>query len=201
MVYVAGSVVQQSCWQWPPHLFSLRGIMRRCLRAEQSGVPARLFGGQINGIKGRFSVTAHEQGCSWRHVIRSRLCARMRRNYDHLIVYNAFKGLIPIMCTPTVPIAISEAFPKTPGLPWHVEYLSLNLWTYSRFIYIIMCTVSTSTLQMEQKCVPLILWPLNLQLYHECVNLWNRYCHRCNTRSFVRHIHIRLAVCVTAVLY
>ena len=201
MVYVAGSVVQQSCWQWPPHLFSLRGIMRRCLWAEQSGVPARLFGGQIDGIKGRFSVTAHEQGCSWRHGIRSRLCARMRWNCDHLILWNACKGLIPIMCTPTVAIAISAAFPKTSNLPWHVECLSLNLRTYSRFIYIIVCTVSASILQMEQKCAPLILWPLNLQLYYKEVNLWNKYCHRCNTRSFVRHIHIRWAIRVRAVLY
>jgi hypothetical protein len=42
-VYVARSVVQH-VGKDPRNFFSLHGIMRRCLRAERSGVPARLPG-------------------------------------------------------------------------------------------------------------------------------------------------------------
>ena len=43
-VYVARSVVQH-VGKDPRIFFSLHGIMHRCLRAERSGVPARLPGG------------------------------------------------------------------------------------------------------------------------------------------------------------
>ena len=43
-VYVARSVVQH-VGKDPRNFFSLHGIIRRCLWAERSGVPARLPGG------------------------------------------------------------------------------------------------------------------------------------------------------------
>ena len=67
-VYVARSVVQH-VGKDPRNFFSLHGIMRRCLRAERSGVPARLPGAwpkvpperTVNSVSGvtvsRLSVT------------------------------------------------------------------------------------------------------------------------------------------------
>jgi hypothetical protein len=41
--------------------------------------------------------------------------ARMRQDCDQLILWNTPEGPTPIQChsTPTIPIAVSEAFPKT----------------------------------------------------------------------------------------
>ena len=45
----------------------------------------------------------------------SRFFAHMRRNCGQAIVWNTLKGLKPIVCTPTVTIAVPEAFRKTLG--------------------------------------------------------------------------------------
>ena len=49
----------------------------------------------------------------WGTSALSRFFARMCRNCDQAIVWNTLKGLKPIVCTPTVTIAVSEAFQKT----------------------------------------------------------------------------------------
>ena len=70
-IYAARSVVQH-VGKDPRVFFSLHGIIRRCLRAERSGVPARLPGGwpkvpperTVNSVSGVLTALQASSSCS-----------------------------------------------------------------------------------------------------------------------------------------